>query len=247
MTLRIAYLEDDLDQSTLVAHWLNSAGHQVTCFQSGRELVKVLRSESFDLLILDWMVPDMTGLEVLNWTRSHYDWQVPVLFSTRLNEEADVVRALDSGADDYMEKPLTQQELLARVNALYRRTQATHNQTQLLEFSPYRIDLSSRTIYLEDKIIELTQKEFDLTVFFFKNIGRAISRGHILDSVWGMSPELNTRTVDTHVSRLRKKLSLSKEIGWELSSIYQHGYRLDKTGGIPSHEAEALAQSSGAS
>ncbi|HFD88282.1 MAG TPA: response regulator transcription factor [Gammaproteobacteria bacterium] len=226
--MRIAYLEDDQDQIRLISLWLDEAGHQVSAFQSGRDLVRVLRSESFDLIILDWMVPDMDGLEVLDWTRSHYDWNIPILFCTQRDNEEDVVKALEAGADDYMEKPLKQKELLARVGALQRRAQLGLNNTQTLDFAPYRIDLASRAISLNGEWIDLTQKEYDLAVFLFKNLGRAISRGHILDTVWGMSPDLNTRTVDTHISRLRKKLHFNQDTGWGLSSIYQHGYRLDQ-------------------
>ncbi len=240
--MRIAYLEDDPDQARLIRLWLEDAGHQVTSFQAGRDLVRVLRSESFDLLILDWMVPDMTGIEVLDWTRSHYDWNMPVLFCTQKNSEDDIVRALEAGADDYMEKPLNQRELVARVGALQRRMLLGRSNSQSLDFEPYTIDLANRTITLHDEPIELTQKEYDLAVFLFKNLGRAISRGHILDTVWGMSPDLNTRTVDTHISRLRKKLRFGSETGWGLTSIYQHGYRLDQAnpheerGGSAGHE-----------
>lgn len=239
--MRIAYLEDDQDQARLVAHWLEEVGHHVALFNAGRDLVRTLRMESFDLLILDWMIPDMSGMEVLDWTRSHYDWNVPVLFCTQRNSEDDIVSALEAGADDYMEKPLHQRELLARISALQRRTLLGLKNSETLEFSPYRINLANRIITLNGEKIELTQKEYDLAVFLFKNIGRAISRGHILDAVWGMSPDLNTRTVDTHVSRLRKKLKFSAENGWGLTSIYQHGYRLDQI--LPeSSEGKALQE-----
>lgn len=239
--MRIAYLEDDQDQARLVVHWLEEVGHHVALFNAGRDLVRTLRMESFDLLILDWMIPDMSGMEVLDWTRSHYDWNVPVLFCTQRNSEDDIVRALEAGADDYMEKPLHQRELLARISALQRRTLLGLNNSETLEFSPYRVDLANRVITLNGEKIELTQKEYDLAVFLFKNAGRAISRGHILDTVWGMSPDLNTRTVDTHVSRLRKKLNFSTDNGWGLTSIYQHGYRLDQI--LPeSSEGKALQE-----
>ncbi len=246
--MRIAYLEDDPDQARLSQRWLEDAGHQVTCFGTGRELVRVLRSESFDLLILDWMVPDMSGIEVLDWTRSHYDWNIPVLFCSQRGSEEDIVRALESGADDYMEKPLSQRELVARVGALQRRMLLGRSNSQSLEFAPYTIDLANRTISLNGNVIDLTQKEYDLAVFLFKNLGRAISRGHILDTVWGMSPDLNTRTVDTHISRLRKKLQLGNETGWILTSIYQHGYRLDQidrpTATVPTSPDQTAQQDS---
>lgn len=226
--MRIAFLEDDIDQSRIATLWMEGAGHHVTNFTGGKDLIRALRTESFDVLILDWMVPDATGFEVLEWTRTHYDWNVPVMFTTAVDDEEHIVKALEAGADDYMRKPLHKGELLARLSALSRRLQLGKTATELLEFEPYTVDIAARAIKLNDEWIELTQKEYELAAFLFKNIGRAISRGHILDAVWGTSPELNTRTVDTHVSRLRKKLNFSKETGWILTSIYQHGYRLEK-------------------
>lgn len=226
--MRIAFLEDDIDQSRVATLWMEEAGHHVATFSGGKDLIRALRTESFDVLILDWVVPDLSGLAVLEWTRTHYDWNIPVMFTTAVDNEEDIVKALEAGADDYMKKPLHEGELNARLSALSRRLQLGKTSTQLLDFEPYTVDIAARAIRLGDEWIELTQKEYELAAFLFKNIGRAISRGHILDAVWGTSPELNTRTVDTHVSRLRKKLKLSKETGWTLTSIYQHGYRLEK-------------------
>ena len=123
---------------------------------------------------------------------------------------------------------MTKRVLIARINALSRRLdQSLIRNTDILEYDPYKIDLVSRQIWLREETLGLTQKEYELTVFLFRNSSRALSRGHILDSVWGTAPDLNTRTVDTHISRLRKKLNLKRENNWLLTSIYQHGYRLD--------------------
>ncbi len=227
LVLRIGLLEDDPEQAEVTSLWLEDKGHHCIHFSAGRDLIRALRSESFDLLLLDWLVPDMSGLEVLQWVRSRYEWKIPVIFISRLGSEEDVVQALEAGADDYMEKPLRRMELLARINALVRRMQVGRGAGGMLHFDPYLIDVNTRAIRLRDEWISLTQKEYELAVFLFRNAGRALSRGHILDSVWGTRPDLNTRTVDTHVSRLRKKLRLTPDNGWVLSSIYQHGYRLE--------------------
>ncbi len=229
--LRIGLLEDDPEQAEITALWLEEKGHHCIHFSAGRDLTRALRSESFDLLLLDWLVPDMSGLEVLHWVRTHYEWQIPVIFISRLGSEEDVVQALNAGADDYMEKPVRRRELLARIHALVRRLHSAQEDAETLEFLPYVIDVNTRTIRLHDEPVTLTQKEYELAVFLFRNAGRALSRGHILDSVWGTRPDLNTRTVDTHVSRLRKKLRLGPDNGWVLSSIYQHGYRLEPVQG----------------
>ncbi len=239
--LRIGLLEDDPDQAEVTSLWLEDQGHHCIRFSGGRDLIRALRSESFDLLLLDWLVPDMSGLEVLHWVRNRYEWKIPIIFVSRLGSEEDVVQALEAGADDYMEKPLRRMELLARINALVRRMQVGKDASGALRFDPYLIDVNTRAIRLRDEWISLTQKEYELAVFLFRNAGRALSRGHILDSVWGTRPDLNTRTVDTHVSRLRKKLHLTPDNGWVLSSIYQHGYRLEPVRHAEEDMAHTLA------
>ena len=226
--MHIALLEDDLDQSVLVQAWLEDAGHKCVVFTSGKELTMSLLRESYDLLLLDWLVPDMNGIQVLQWVRENLDWKIPVLFITQRDAEEDVVEALESGADDYMSKPVKPAEMLARIGSISRRSQQVSAEDDILEFTPYTLQRSTRTVKLNGENIEVTRKEFELTLFFFRNAGRVLSRGYILETVWGRSAEVNTRTVDTHISRLRRKLAISADNGWQLTSIYQHGYRLEK-------------------
>ena len=224
----IALLEDDSDQSDLLSAWLEDAGHKCAVFNSGKEITKSLLHESYDLLILDWLVPDMNGLEVLEWVRETLDWHIPVLFITQRDAEEDVVQALQGGADDYMAKPVKRAEMLARIQSISRRSHGSTAGDDILEFLPYSMQRSTRLVKLHDDPIDVTRKEFELTLFLFRNTGRILSRGYILETVWGRSAEVNTRTVDTHISRLRRKLFIGPENGWRLSSIYQHGYRLEK-------------------
>ncbi len=226
--MRIALLEDDTDQAALLVHWLTEAGHQCTHYTESKPFIRSLSRDSFDLLILDWMIPEMSGLEVLKWVRSNLEWPVLVLFITQKEDEEHVVAALEAGADDYMTKPVKQLEMAARVNALARRAGMLDDEQAVMEFEPYRIDVSSHTVTVAGEPIKLTQKEYELIVFLFKNIGRVVSRSHLLESVWGTNPDINTRTIDTHMSRIRSKLGIAPEKGWRLSSIYQHGYRLEK-------------------
>ena len=145
--MHIALLEDDEDQSTLLKAWLEDAGHKCIVFASGKDMTMALLHESYDLLILDWLVPDMNGLEVLQWVRDSLDWRIPVLFITQKDEEEDVVQALQGGADDYMSKPVKRAEMLARIDSISRRTQQAVSDDEL-EFTPYSLQRSSKTVKL---------------------------------------------------------------------------------------------------
>lgn len=223
--MRIAILEDDPDQLALVDRWLKAAGHGPHGFLQGRDLVRQAGRESYDLFILDWQVPDLSGIEVLEWLRAHVTEPVPVLFTTVRDAEEDIVHALNTGADDYMIKPIRQHELLARVGALLRRAYP-NAQSRLVQLPPYEIDLVSHEWRKGDRRIELTPKEFDLGAFLARNVGRLLSRGHLLREVWGWDTDLYTRTVDTHVSQLRRKV-FTPESGFRLSPVYNYGYRLE--------------------
>lgn len=233
--MRIALLEDDPAQNDLVRLWLSGAGHVCHSFDRSREFMRVLAHDSFDLLVLDWELPDVNGDEVLAWARANGHERVPVLFTTARSEERDIVAALKAGADDYLIKPLRKDELLARVGALARRSGGSATPRAAFRIGEFEIDPDRRLVVRKGEAIELTQKDFDLATFLFRNVGNLVSRGHILETVWGRTPELNTRTVDTHVSRLRTKLGLVPENGWRLSAIYQHGYRLEQ---LPRDDAE---------
>ena len=226
--MRVALLEDDIDQVALFSEWLKQAGHTCEHYDNGKAFVRGIKHDSFDALILDWMVPDMDGFEVLRWVRENFEWQIPIVFVTAKDSEDDIVRALEEGADDYVVKPAKQRELIARVNAAVRRAAAVEEGQTTIEHEPFVIDLNNHHIERHGERIDVTQKEYELIVFLFRNIGKVMSRAHILESVWGRNPDINTRTVDTHVSRIRSKLSLAPDTGWKLSSIYQHGYRLEK-------------------
>jgi two-component system response regulator RegX3 len=228
--LRIALLEDNGEQAATVERWLSEGGHVCHSYRRGADLIRDSSHESFDLMILDWEVPDVSGIQVLRWVRQHSETLTPVLFVTARPLEEDIVKALEEGADDYMVKPVRRTELLARANALWRRTRNTAATAETLEFPPYRIDTSERSVMLDGKAIELTQKEYELALFLFRNLGRLLSRGHIFEAVWGRRAALSTRTTDTHLSRVRSKLQLQPENGYRLSSVYNYGYRLEEVG-----------------
>jgi two-component system response regulator RegX3 len=225
--LRIAILEDDPDQLALLKRWLADSGHDLHGFEHGREIMKHAGRESFDLFILDWQVPDVSGVEVLGWIRENVSRTVPILFVTVRDSEDDIVFALQKGADDYIVKPPRRQELLARVQALLRRAYPREEE-KLLSFPPFEIDKQRSEIRRDGVKLELTPKEFELAVVLFRNMGRLMSRGHLQELVWSRSGDLTTRTVDTHVSQVRKKLDLRPETGFRVVPIYNYGYRLEQ-------------------
>jgi len=226
--MRIAYLEDDKEQAVVVKRWLEDADHKVVHFSTSKDFLKSISRDSYDLMILDWLVPDITGVEVMQQLRVILKSYIPILFVTNKDSEADIVEALEKGADDYMSKPIGRLELLARINAVTRRVLGM-NEKSMPDSPPYEFVEESNSIKFHGEVIELTHREYDLARFMFSRVGRVISRAHILQSIWGFSTtDMNTRTVDTHISRLRKKLKIVPENGWQLSAIYQHGYRLER-------------------
>lgn len=231
--MRIALLEDDPDQSELLSLWLGDAEHTVINSATGRDFLQCVRRESFDVYLIDWMLPDQSGVEVLHKIRTDLQDFTPAVITTVKQEERDIVQALETGADDYLIKPIRRRELIARVAAVCRRAVGGRPETETHDAHPYVIDLQLRQVRLGDIELPLTAREFDLALFLFRNAGKVISRGHILEAIWGIdNDDVSTRTVDTHISRLRKKLKINDDNGWQLSAIYQHGYRLEQIGNV---------------
>lgn len=223
--MRIGILEDEDSQIALYQLWLSTLQHQVIVFPSLATFTESVLDSRVDLLIIDKQLPDGSGETALAWVRERMGWQVPVIFVTADPSEASIVAALRLGADDYVVKPARYFELTARIAALVRRSRAAAVEKLLL--GAYEIDLLNREIRLSGRVVELTQREFDLAVYLFQHPGRLMSRMHLLETIWGLNAEVDTRTVDTHVSRLRRKLHIGPPNGWEIISVYGYGYRIE--------------------
>ncbi|RAP59857.1 DNA-binding response regulator [Achromobacter sp. HZ01] len=235
--MKIASLEDDLDQARRIQQVLTTAGYSCASYQQSRDLLAALRTEHFDLVLLDWHLPDIDGDDVVRWLRANIGARIPVIFLTNRSSEDDLVEGLRAGADDYIVKPLRPQELLARVAALLRRSQISEPVREGFEVARYRIEPGARTISLDGAPVALAPKEFDLALLFFRNIGRLMSRDVLAECVWNREIPATSRTLDTHLSNIRQKLQLRPEHGVRLSSSYALGYRLELTS--PAEDAPA--------
>ena len=224
--MRVAVLEDDLAQQKTLSDALSQAKIEAKIYGTGKDFSFATRRESFDVFVLDWTVPDTTGYDLLKSLRAG-GTQVPVLFVTARDAEHDIVEALSAGADDYMVKPIRGGELVARLRALVRRTQTSSTDDRFVDYDRFKFDLSTQALTSEGTEIAMTQKEFLLALLFFRNIGRPLSRGHIREEVWGHDSDIPSRTLDTHVSRVRTKLNLRPEVDYLLAPVYSYGYRLE--------------------
>jgi DNA-binding response OmpR family regulator len=228
-SVNIAILEDDADQAEVLTLWLENEGWTCSVFGTGKALRDALRRKAFDLFVLDWHLPDTTGIEMLDWLKSHYAETIPVIFLTVRDAEPDIVDALTRGADDYIVKPPSKPVTIARIATVLRRYGVDSDEA-VLDRPPFKVDLKSRSVFRHDEEIVLTRREYELTAFLFSHVGQLLPRDALLEQIWGITASINTRTIDTHVSRLRSKLGLGDDSGWRLSSVYQYGYRLESLG-----------------
>ena len=223
---RVALLEDSAEEALAVQEWLGYNGMDVHHRTRAEAFFDMLRRDSFDVLVLDWNVPDLTGYEVLRRVRHDLRLETPVLMLTARTGEVEVVQALNAGADDYLAKPWRSLELLARLRALMRGPRGPQGGTVAESIDGWTFDTVQCVARRGDVEVRLPRKEFEVARLLFHNLGRALSREHINQVVW--SGGAHTRTVDTHVSRVRTGMGLTVANGYRLQAIYGFGYRLDR-------------------
>jgi DNA-binding response OmpR family regulator len=225
--MRIAIVDDDPEARTYLEGILRAQGHICVQFGNGREIVTALARDTFDLLFLDWNMPHMEGIEVVEWARQNVEPCPPIILLTSRSDEKDVIRGLVAGADDFIVKPETPNIIAARVEALLRRSNPTASTGRVERHGVYAFDQLSKTVSFLTNEVTLTTKEFELALLFFQNTNRAMSRSYILETIWDFVADLPTRTLDVHVSRIRTKLMLNPEHGFRLQTVFGFGYRLE--------------------
>jgi DNA-binding response OmpR family regulator len=220
----IFVVEDDRDIAALIAHYFEKAGWEPQVFPSGADALIAARQAPPACIVLDLMLPGMDGLEVCRALRGDASTAlIPIIMVTARAEETDRIVGLEIGADDYIAKPFSPNELVARVRAVLRRAQRVPSPAALLRFGSVTMDLERHTVSHEGREVKLTAKEFMLLQYFLQHRGRVLSRDLLLGDVWGYRYTGGTRTVDVHVRRLREKLPLLVDA---LVTVKQFGYKL---------------------
>lgn len=215
--IQILIVEDEKAISDLIRLNLSKAGYGCTCAYDGLEAANILEERSFDLIILDIMLPHIDGYELMGYIRT---LEIPAIFLTAKASLEDRMKGLTSGAEDYMVKPFEIVELLARVNIVLRRY---HKAEQRLTFGDIVVDTENQKVLKAGKEVVLTPKELELLIFLMRNQGITLFRERIYEEIWGTEYSVDSRTLDLHIQRLRKKLNLKDAI----KTVFKSGYRLE--------------------
>ena len=222
----VLLVEDEPDLNQTVAFNLDSEGYSVESAFNGKEALKLIEEKTPDLILLDLMLPDMSGLEICRILRSSKKTKnIQIMMVTAKGEEIDRIVGFELGADDYIVKPFSIREFMLRVAAMLKRSgDKINNDEEKIIFGSLEIDIAAHRVKLKDKEVPLTAKEFSLLHYLVERIGRVSTRDALLDDVWGYNCEVTTRTVDTHVKRLRAKLS---DVGNNIETVRGVGYRFN--------------------
>ncbi|MBK5910219.1 phosphate regulon transcriptional regulatory protein PhoB [Rhodothalassium salexigens] len=226
MKAKILFVEDEASLTELVRYNLERENFDVTCAADGEEGLMMATEVPPDLILLDWMLPNLSGIEICRRLRRNTATaSVPIIMLTARTEEADRVRGLDTGADDYITKPFSPRELIARINAVLRRVRPGLS-GEVLRYGDIVLDSKSHKVTRNDRPVHLGPTEFRMLRHFLENPGRVFSREQLLDAVWGHDVYVELRTVDVHIRRLRKALN-TDDLPDLIRTVRSAGYALD--------------------
>jgi DNA-binding response OmpR family regulator len=227
--MQIAVLDNDRSRVDLMRESLVKLDHDCRHFDSSKSLLEHLTRDGFDLLIMDWQVADHQDvIRIVRTVREQGPSEAPILFLADHSAEEEIVSAMEAGASDYIVKPIRRGELVTRVQALLKRAYPELRAGEQLRFGQYAFETGADRLTMAGKTVDVTHKEFELALLLFRNIGRPLSRAYIREAIWTGEPNVPSRTMDTHVSRVRSKLGLRPENGFRLVPVYSYGYRLEQ-------------------
>ncbi|HWE99802.1 MAG TPA: response regulator transcription factor [Caulobacteraceae bacterium] len=225
---RIAIVEDDAEERARLAAML-STRFRTILFQDGSSFLRALHRDTFDLVCLDWTLPDMSGIDMVERIRAGVlAKSIPIILVTARNGDEDLVQGLMSGADDFVSKPVRPTILAARVEALLRRSSPDLD-AAFETYEDFTFDRSREVVTSAEAEHVLTSKEFALALTLFRNMHRPLARSYLMEEVWGVGANVSSRTLDTHVCRLKNKLGLTPDHGYSFGPVYGFGYRLERT------------------
>ncbi|MFA9456881.1 response regulator transcription factor [Halalkalibacter sp. AB-rgal2] len=221
----VLVVDDEVELLELVKTYLRKESYAVLTATSGREAINLMHRYKVEFVVLDVMMDDMDGFTACERIRSFS--QVPILMLTARSGEEDKVKGLKLGADDYMVKPFSPRELIARIEAVLRRSERMNVQSNRLKMNELEVDVNGRVVFVNKEPVRLTRKEYDLLLFLLEHRGQVFTREHLHERIWGMDTEMGTlRTVDTHVKTIRLKL---KSAGALLQTVWGVGYKIEES------------------
>ena len=226
MPAHLFIAEDETSIVSLLKYNLEKEGHKISSSENGEEALKLIKEKIPDLILMDWMLPDLSGVEICKQLKKNKKFSdIPIIMLTAKGEEEDKLKAFDTGADDYVTKPFSQKELNARIKSLLRRSKP-QSSSDIVEFTDLKIDRITKRVYRKGKEISLGPTEFKLLDFFIKNPKRVYSREQLLNNVWGENIYVESRTVDVHIRRLRQAINIdgSKSL---IRTVRSAGYSLE--------------------
>lgn len=219
---KILIIDDEEDMRTLTQMYLENSGYE--CFQAngGQEAYKLLKEHKMDLILLDIMMPDEDGFQVCTKIRESYD--TPIIFLSAKGEEWDKVRALQLGGDDYIVKPFSPGEMVARIHAVLRRTSQEQAEDDVIKTGVIKVDHKARKVFIDGELVALTLKEYELLIYLMTHKNQALSREQLLEQIWGMDYLGSLRTVDTHIKTMRMKLGPASDY---IQTVWGIGYKFE--------------------
>ncbi|PKR79261.1 DNA-binding response regulator [Halalkalibacillus sediminis] len=226
MTQKILIVDDEQSITTLINYNLKQSGFDTVVVHDGESALEKAEKESFNLIVLDLMLPGISGIDVCQTLRQSSEY-TPIIMLTAKGQEEDKIAGLDVGADDYMTKPFSPKELIARINAVLRRTGSTKENANVIKAGDVTINIETYEVYKGDEKVEFTKKEFDLLLFLAERLNKPVKREILLEDVWDFDFIGDTRIVDVHISHLREKLEDEPKKPKLIKTVRGIGYKLE--------------------